>query len=147
MNTVTITPFLNAVHRGQVVALWNAVFGYDAAHNAPGLVIDGKIAVDDGLFFVALAGAEIVGTVMAGFDGHRGWIYSLAVSPSHRREGIGSRLVMQAERALAERGCMKINLQIIEGKERVASFYSALGYSIEKRVSMGKRIPENIPVG
>ncbi|MGA2258335.1 MAG: GNAT family N-acetyltransferase [Thermoguttaceae bacterium] len=72
-------------------------------------------------------------------------MYSVAVSPSHRRQGIGSRLVAHAEHALAQMGCMKINLQILEGNESVAAFYSALGYSVEKRVSMGKRIPENIP--
>ena len=87
--------------------------------------------------------AAVVGTIMAGYDGHRGWIYSVAVSPSHRRQGIGSRLVSHAERALTDRGCMKINLQIMEGNESVTAFYASLGYSVEKRVSMGKRVSEN----
>jgi ribosomal protein S18 acetylase RimI-like enzyme len=82
---------------------------------------------------------------MAGYDGHRGWMYSVAVSPSHRRQGIGSQLVSVAERALAAKGCMKINLQIMQGNESVSAFYASLGYSIEQRVSMGKRIKENIP--
>jgi ribosomal protein S18 acetylase RimI-like enzyme len=146
MNTLTVTPFVNTVHRGQVTALWEAVFGYEAAHNDPGLVIDKKCAVGDELFFVALADGAVVGTVMAGYDGHRGWIYSVAVSPSRRRQGIGSRLLSHAERALISRGCMKINLQIMEGNESVVAFYSCLGYSVEKRVSMGKRIIENIPI-
>jgi len=86
-----------------------------------------------------------VGTVMAGYDGHRGWIYSVAVAPQHRRKGIGSRLMSVAEEALIERGCVKINLQILEGNEAVTAFYSSLGFSVEKRVSMGKPIPQNLP--
>ncbi len=146
MTSITITPFENFRHRDPVIALWQAVFGYETAHNRPDLVIDKKAAVNDGLFFIATAGVEVVGTVMAGYDGHRGWIYSVAVHPAHRKQGIGSALVSHAERALAEKGCMKINLQIMDGNESVAAFYSSLGYLAEKRVSMGKSISENIPV-
>ena len=141
-----IIPYADAAHRSEVMALWDAVFGYEAAHNRPALVIDKKIAADDGLFFVAVSGNEVVGTAMAGYDGHRGWIYSVAVSPKHRRQGIGSQLVSFAERALSGKGCVKVNLQITEGNESVSAFYTSLGYSVEKRVSMGKRIHENIPV-
>jgi ribosomal protein S18 acetylase RimI-like enzyme len=145
MIIITITPFVNAVHRSQVVALWETVFGYEAAHNNPSLVIDKKVAIGDGLFFVAVSDNAVVGTIMAGYDGHRGWIYSLAVSPSRRRQRIGSRLVLAAEQALIGKGCMKMNLQIMAGNESVASFYSSLGFSVEKRVSMGKQILENVP--
>ena len=140
-----IIPYADAIHRGQVVALWEKVFGYEAAHNKPGLAIDKKLAVDDQLFFVAVADDAVVGTVMAGYDGHRGWIYSVAVAPSHRRQGIGSRLLAHAERALIGKGCVKINLQILEGNESVVAFYAKFGYAVEKRISMGKRIPENVP--
>lgn len=146
MTSITIKSFENASHREQVIALWQAVFGYEAAHNSPNLVIDKKIAIGDGLFFVAVSDAGVVGTIMAGYDGHRGWIYSVAVHPDHRKQGIGSDLVSHAERSLTDKGCMKINLQIMECNEGVAAFYSSLGYSAEKRVSMGKRIHENIPV-
>jgi ribosomal protein S18 acetylase RimI-like enzyme len=140
-----ITPYVDSVHRPQVVALWEKVFGYEAPHNKPGLAIDKKLAMDDQLFLVALIDHAVVGTIMAGYDGHRGWIYSVAVAPSHRRQGIGSRLVARAECALTRKGCVKINLQILEGNESVAAFYSKLGYAVEKRISMGKRIPENVP--
>jgi len=146
VNTIIITPFQNAVHRSQVMALWETVFGYKTAHSNPGLVIDKKVEVDDQLFFVAVAGGAVVGTIMAGYDGHRGWIYSVAVAPSHRKQGIGSQLVSHAERVLISKGCVKINLQIMESNGSVSAFYSSLGYSVEKRVSMSKRIPENIPV-
>jgi len=81
---------------------------------------------------------------MAGYDGHRGWLYSLAVAASHRRQGIGSRLAAVAEEALTKKGCVKINLQILPGNESVAAFYESLGFSVEQRVSMGKRIAQNI---
>jgi ribosomal protein S18 acetylase RimI-like enzyme len=145
MNTIAITPYVDAVHRSQVVALWKSVFGYETAHNNPSLAIDKKLQVDDQLFFVAVADKTVVGTIMAGYDGHRGWLYSVAVAPTHRRQGIGARLVAHAERALIRKGCVKINLQILEGNEGVTAFYAALGFSVEKRVSMGKRIPENVP--
>jgi ribosomal protein S18 acetylase RimI-like enzyme len=140
MDSILITEYADEVHRSQVVALWETVFGYDAPHNNPRLVIDKKVEADDHLFFVAVDGAPVVGTIMAGYDGHRGWIYSVAVAPSHRRRGIGSRLVGHAEHALTGKGCLKINLQIMEGNESVAEFYSSLGYAVERRVSMGKRI-------
>ena len=146
MPSITIEPYDDRSHRGQVVALWEAVFGYETKHNSPNLVIDKKLAIEDGLFFVAVASVEVIGTIMAGYDGHRGWIYSVAVRPDHRKQGVGSNLVSRAERALTAKGCMKINLQIMQGNEAVAAFYASLGYSEEKRVSMGKRIDQNIPV-
>jgi ribosomal protein S18 acetylase RimI-like enzyme len=146
MNPIAIAQFQDAIHRNQVVALWETVFHYDTPHNRPGLVLDKKLAVQDELFFVALSNNQVVGTIMAGYDGHRGWIYSVAVSPSHRRQHIGSRLVSHAERALTAKGCVKINLQIMEGNESVSAFYASLGFRIEKRISMGKPIPQNISV-
>jgi ribosomal protein S18 acetylase RimI-like enzyme len=139
-----IANYSNEHHRAPVMALWETVFGYETAHNAPGLAIDKKVAVNDGLFFVALAGNVVVGTVLAGYDGHRGWLYSVAVHPAHRGKGLGAKLVRHAEGALTERGCMKINLQIVSTNEGVKSFYEALGYSVEPRISMGKKIESNI---
>jgi ribosomal protein S18 acetylase RimI-like enzyme len=75
---------------------------------------------------------------MGGYDGHRGWMYSLAVDPRFRRQGIGRTLVQHLERVLALRGCPKINLQILAGNAEVTSFYETLGYSVEPRISMGK---------
>jgi len=128
-----------------VVHLWNAVFGYGTAHNAPALVIDRKLDAADGLFVVAVLGDQVLGTVMAGYDGHRGWIYALAVRPERRREGLGSRLLAAAERVLASRGCVKINLQVVEGNDGARLFYEARGYVAESRLSMGKLVAENVP--
>ncbi|MDD2920130.1 GNAT family acetyltransferase [Rhodoferax sp.] len=139
-----IIEYSDAIHRAQVMALWQVAFGYEDAHNAPDLVIDKKLAMDDGLFFVAMAEGAVAGTIMAGYDGHRGWLYSVAVHPAQRKQGLGGALVRHAENALIRRGCLKINLQIRGGNERVAAFYESLGFVIEPRVSMGKRIGQNI---
>ena len=145
--SIEVIPYADGSHRGEVVALWKGVFGYETAHNDPHLSIDRKLAAVDELFFVALSGATVVGTIMAGYDGHRGWIYSVAVAPSHRHQGIGSLLVGHAERALARKGCVKINLQILEGNDGTVEFYETLGFAVEPRISMGKRIAENIRKG
>jgi len=128
------------------VELWETLFGYETPHNTPSLAIDKKLAAADGLFYVALSGQEVVGTVLAGYDGHRGWLYSVTVHPSHRRKGIGMNLVRHAEGALTARGCMKINLQIFSSNENVKTFYESLGYLIEPRISMGKKIESNIEI-
>ncbi len=140
--SIEIIEFDNAKHRSEVVELWQDVFGYSAAHNAPNLAIDKKFAAGDGLFFVALNAQAVVGTVMAGYDGHRGWIYSLAVVPEYRNKGIGSALMGHAERKLSSLGCLKVNLQIMDGNEPVQQFYQANGYQIERRISMGKLLNE-----
>ena len=138
--TVEIVQYDDTLHRSMVVRLWSDVFGYETPHNEPSLVIDRKLAVNDGLFLVALNGREVVGTILAGYDGHRGWIYSLAVRPELRRQGVGSFMLKAAERKLNALGCVKINLQIAEGNEGVEPFYLQNGYVVEKRISMGKRL-------
>ena len=140
MNKTDIVPYADTVHRNQVVALWKSIFGYDSPHNEPHFVIDKKLAVGDGLFFVAEVGGKVVGTIMAGYDGHRGWIYSLAVLPEYRMRGIGSLLVRHAEKQLHRLNCPKINLQVLQGNEAVIEFYRNLGYQTEQRISMGKRM-------
>src|SRR5471030_1708594 len=140
-----IGPYRDRQHRAQVVALWQEAFGYDTAHNLPTLAIDKKLAVNDGLFFVATDKKAVIGSILAGYDGHRGWLYSVAVHSDYRRQGLGASLVRHAEQALTALGCMKINLQITGGNDAVVGFYEALGYGVEPRISMGKKIAVNIP--
>ena len=142
-DTFDITEFSNLEHRQQVATLWREVFNNKSAHNLPELAIDKKIAIDDGLFFVAVAGSKVIGTIMAGYDGHRGWIYSMAVLPAYQKKGIGSALLKHAEKKLSLLGCVKINLQIIEGNEAVQRFYQAHGFLSERRISLGKRINDS----
>lgn len=137
--------YRDRLHRAQVAALWQTAFGYDTPHNRPELAIDRKLAVEDGLFFVATHGKAVIGTLMAGYDGHRGWLYSVAVHPDYRRQGLGASLVRHGEQALIALGCLKINLQINLGNDTVVGFYEALGYGVEPRISMGKKIAQNLP--
>ncbi|QEL16497.1 GNAT family acetyltransferase [Limnoglobus roseus] len=123
-----------------VIALWNEVLPPSAPHNDPATSIRNKLAHERDLFFVADAAGEVVGTVMGGYDGHRGWIYSVAVHPGHRRQGIGGQLLRRMESALVERGCLKINLQVRATNAGVIPFYQSLGYAVEELVSMGKRL-------
>jgi len=132
-----IRQYDDATDRAQVIELWRTVFGYEAAHNEPALSISKKLANGDLLFFVATEGPKVSGTVMAGYDGHRGWLYAVAVIPQMQRSGLGHRLVRAAEDALAALGCMKVNLQLLASNEATAAFYKSLGYTVEPRVSMG----------
>jgi len=145
MTMHTILEYNDTTHRRQVIALWETVFGYEDSHNKPGLAIDMKLAAPDGLFFVAVVDDAVVGTVLAGYDGHRGWLYAVAVHPQHRKQGLGKALVRFAEQALTARGCLKINLQIISDNASAAGFYESLGYAVEPRVSMGKKLGQNPP--
>jgi ribosomal protein S18 acetylase RimI-like enzyme len=124
----------------RVIKLWTSVFGYDAAHNAPAFALAKKLEVQRELFFVACVGESIIGTVMGGYDGHRGWIYSLAVLPEARTGGVGTALMTRCEEALKAVGCFKINLQVAADNDGVVKFYEKLGYSVEPRISMGKRV-------
>jgi len=121
-----------------VVALWTTVFGYAAPHNQPATDIRCKLSVQRELFFVAILDGHLIGTVMGGYDGHRGWIYRLAVAPDFRRRGVGTALVGHVEQALQKRGCLKINLQVLASNAETVAFYDKLGYGVEERVSMGK---------
>jgi ribosomal protein S18 acetylase RimI-like enzyme len=91
------------------------------------------------LFLVAESDGLVIGTAMAGYDGHRGRHYTIAVSPDLQRQGIGSALLTEAEHRLRTIGCGKINLQIRAGNEEVVAFYRRHGYEIEDRASIGKR--------
>lgn len=121
-----------------VIHLWTTVFGYTTPHNNPAMVIRQKLAFQRELFFVAVEGDDVLGTVMGGYDVHRGWIYSLMVRPSARRRGVGTALMRHVERELAARGCPKVNLQVLASNAAVVAFYRSLGYAVEERVSMGK---------
>ena len=138
---VEIWPYCD-LDRAGVVALWDAVFPDPAAHNLPDLVITRKMAVQRGLFFVALVDGAVVGTTMAGYDGVRGWLYGVAVSPEHRRQGIGRNMIEHATRALKAMGCAKVNLQVTGGNDEAVAFYESLGFGVEDRLSMGLRLKE-----
>lgn len=136
---VSIAPYSDEHFTG-VDTLWREVFPDDPPRNRAAVAIPEKLAVQAELFLVAQDTGQVVGTAMAGYDGHRGWLYAVAVKPRFQRRGIGSLLIREAERRLVGLGCGKINLQIRAGNEAVAAFYRRNGYAIEDRVSMGKRV-------
>lgn len=138
-----IRKFVNSRDRSQVKELWTNIFGYKDKRNDPEFSIDKKLKVDD-LLLVAEDAEKIIGTVMGGYDGHRGWIYSLAVDKSFQGKGLGSKLLKAMEGELIKIGCCKINLQILASNSEAKEFYSKNGYRVEERVSMGKVIHENI---
>jgi ribosomal protein S18 acetylase RimI-like enzyme len=121
-----------------VVALWRVVFPNDPSWNEPVELIRRKRSIQPNLFWVAEEGELIVGTVLAGWDGVRGWIYHLAVDPAKRRKGTARLLMKAAEDALEALGCPKVNLQVRMNNTGVVDFYKTIGYVVEERVQMGK---------
>jgi ribosomal protein S18 acetylase RimI-like enzyme len=131
-------------HFAGVEALWREAFPNDAPWNKASTAIAEKMRFQPDLMLVALEGPVVVGSVMAGYEGHRGWISRIAVLRAHRRERIGQALLLEAEKRLAALGCIKINLQVLETNSAVVRFYEEAGYEIEPRVSMGKRLPSKV---
>jgi ribosomal protein S18 acetylase RimI-like enzyme len=119
--------------------IWGTVLPDTARYNQPAFALERKLAIDD-LIFVAEHDGAVVGTVMAGYDGHRGWLYLVAVLPKHRRHGTGARLVEAALSALAGLGCVKVNLQVRPDNKAVTAFYESVGFTVEPRINMGLKI-------
>ena len=122
-----------------VIALWKAC-GLIVPQNDPRADIDAKIQFQPDLFLVALSMDRLVGTVMAGYEGHRGWINYLAVEPGLRRRGIGRTMMRAAEKKLQALGCPKINLQVRRSNTAVVRFYQSLGFAEDEVISLGKRL-------
>jgi len=123
-----------------VVALWQAC-GLTRPQNDPRKDVARKLKVNPEWFLVAeQAGGEIVGTVMAGYEGHRGWINYLGVAPALQRGGLGRLLMAEAETRLRAAGCPKINLQVRPDNRAAIAFYERIGFAVEGAVSLGKRL-------
>ena len=133
---------IRAFHEGdtdEVVALWEAC-GLVRPWNDPRRDIRRKLTEQPELFVVGEVDERVVATVMAGYDGHRGWLNYLAVDPSERRHGHGRMLVEHVARLLTQRGCPKLNLQVRAGNEGAVAFYRSLGFQVDDVVSMGRRL-------
>jgi len=126
-----------------VVALWEQC-GLTRAWNDPRKDIARKLTVQPELFLVGELDGKIVATLMAGYEGHRGWVNYLAVAPAHRRQGFGRVLMQEAEERLLALGCPKVNIQVRISNDEALSFYRGIGYAQDEAVSLGKRlIPDN----
>ncbi len=116
--------------RCELVRPWN-----DSARD-----IARKLDVQRELFLVGEVDGEVVATVMAGYEGHRGWVNYLAVDPDRQRGGHGRAMMREAERRMQAMGCPKVNLQVRSSNRAVIEFYERIGYQVEERVSFGKRL-------
>lgn len=134
-----IRPFA-APDRLDVVELWAESFPAEPPHNVSTEMIDVKVRVQPELFLVAVIDGKVVGAVMAGFDGVRGWLHRLAVSQSARRQGVGTLLVRAAESGLAAMGCPKVNLQVRPTNSEIIAFYESAGYAVEDILSLGRKL-------
>ncbi|WP_433674394.1 GNAT family acetyltransferase [Microbacterium gorillae] len=126
----------------QVVALWEAC-GLTRPWNDPRADIARKLTVQPEMFLVAVDGDRVVGTTMAGYDGHRGSMYYVGTDPNRRGEGIAASLIARAEELLLALGCPKVNLMVREGNEAVLDFYAARGYEPFRVNNAGKRLIED----
>ena len=122
-----------------VIALWERC-GLLRPWNDPRKDIARKLAVRPDLFLVGRRQGQLVACVMAGYEGHRGWMNYLAVDPDHQRRGYGRQIVAAAEALLEASGCPKINLQVRTNNDSVIAFYQRLGYVVDDVVSLGKRL-------
>ncbi|MDQ4501271.1 GNAT family acetyltransferase [Sinomonas sp. ASV322] len=136
--------------RAAVVGLWHEV-GLTRPWNDPDKDIDRALTTWPDLFLVAEGGGTpedddggggraVVGTALCGYDGHRGWIYYLAVAPSAQGHGIGRALIAEAEARLAALGCPKAMLMVRRGNERAHGFYGGAGYAEDDVATFGKRL-------
>ena len=125
-----------------LVSLW-ARCGLLRPWNDPSRDIQRKLAHDPGGLLVLEADDRLAGAVMAGYDGHRGWVNYLAVDPAYQGQGLGRLLMCEVERRLLAAGCPKVNLQVRTSNEHAVAFYRHLGYDIDDTVSLGKRLVDD----
>jgi ribosomal protein S18 acetylase RimI-like enzyme len=135
---LNIRPYAPA-DESAVIALWESC-GLVRPQNDPRKDIARKLRVNPEWFLVAESDGQIVGAVMAGYEGHRGWINYLAVAPAARKKGVGRALMLEAERGLQAAGCPKINLQVRPDNPGVIAFYERIGFRVEGAISLGKRL-------
>ena len=123
-------PVINLWQRCDLTVPWND----------PHQDIKRKLAVQPEFFLVGVKEGSLVASVMGGYDGHRGWIYYLAVDPAFRHRGYGRLILHELEKRLSEAGCPKINLMVRATNDGVLSFYRSLGYADDEVVNLGKRL-------
>ena len=127
-----------------IVALWRDVFPeYNdptRPQRDPRANIARKLAFGDGLFWLMEVESRIVATAMAGYDGHRGWIYSIGVAPTERRRGLARVMLAHVEAQLRALGCPKINIQVLSVNEQAIAFWNAAGYRRDAVVGLGRRL-------
>ena len=135
---IKIRPYRQA-DEADVIQLWKRC-NLIVPQNDPADDIARKIKVQPELFLVGVRDDRIIASVMAGYEGHRGWINYLAVDPDFRRQGIGRFLMGAVEKELRKRGCPKINLQVRKSNAAVIKFYERIGFTVDDVVGLGKKL-------
>lgn len=125
--------------RNAVIELWQAC-GLTRPWNDPDRDISRKLKIQAELFFVGELDEKVIASAMAGYDGHRGSVFYLAISPSFQGLGYGQLMMQSVEDALKAMGCPKLNIVVRTSNEKVLEFYSHLGYATDEVVSLGKRL-------
>jgi len=143
MNNLLIRPY-HPNDEEAVIQLWIDC-DLVVPQNNPKRDIERKLKVNPEWFLVGLFNGEVVATCMAGYEGHRGWINYLAVSPKHRRREFATQMMNEAENLLKNVGCPKINLQIRDTNSRAIEFYKSIGFITDQVASMGKRLEPDAP--
>ncbi len=108
--------------------------------NDPAKDITRKLQVQPELFLVGLFDQVLVGSVMGGYDGHRGWLYYLAVDPDYRGRGWGRQLVSAVAARLEAIGCPKLNIMVRRSNEPVIDFYLKEGFLEDEVACFGRRL-------
>ena len=124
-----------------VIALWHAC-ALTRPWNDPAADYERALAGEHSAILLLRDGDTVAASIMVGEDGHRGWVYYLAVAPERRRAGLGARMMMAAEGWLRARGVAKIQLMVREGNEEALAFYAALGLERQPVVTLGRFLKE-----
>ena len=127
---------------GAIIELWRKC-DLLRPWNNPKLDIERKLKVNPELLLVGLVNGKVVATVMGGYEGHRGWVYYLAVDPAYQRKGLGKQIMEAVEERIRVMGCPKINLLIRTDNIEAVKFYKNIGYKMDEVLSMGKRLVED----
>ena len=123
-------------HYDALIRLYQTAFPDDPAWNDPAFMITSKLDIDPKGLLIGSFKGKLVATIMAGYDGHRGWINCLAVAPDHRGQGFGKAMIDAAIHLLNSRGAVKVNLQIRGDNTKLQRHYESLGFVTEDRISM-----------
>ena len=126
-------------YQDAIVDLWRKC-NLTVPQNDPVEDIQRKLVFQPELFFVALFGGKVIGSIMVGYEGHRGWLNYMAVLPEHQRQGYGRKLAEKAVDELKRLGCLKVNLQVRKSNVSVVEFYKHLGFKDDDVVGLGKRL-------
>lgn len=138
---VIIRSYIESDHE-DIIALWEHC-GLIRSWNDPAIDIFRKTSQNDQLFIVAIKDGQLIGSVMGGYDGHRGWANYLAVAAAHQQLGVATALMQQLEKRLIALGCPKLQLLVRSENLSVINFYDSLGYSNQDVVCLGKRLIED----